>query len=86
MATTATSTDTEPIQYEVADHVATIWLNRPHVRNAVNWDLLTQMADRIEEAAEDDDVRALIFRGRGGTFCAGADLRMLSSEHLGHEP
>jgi enoyl-CoA hydratase/carnithine racemase len=81
--TTSTSTDTEPIQYEVDDHVATIWLNRPHVKNAVNWDLLTQMADRIEEAAEDPDVRALVFRGRGRTFCAGADLRMLSSEQLG---
>ncbi len=75
--------DTEPIQYEVADHVATIWLNRPHIKNAVNWDLLTQMAARIDEAAEDPDVRALIFRGRGNTFCAGADLNMLSSEHLG---
>jgi len=81
--TTSATTDTEPIQYEVIDHVATIWLNRPHVRNAVNWDLLKQMAERVEEAAEDPDVRALIFRGRGRTFCAGADLRMLSSEHLG---
>lgn len=80
---TVTTPDTEPIQYEVVDHVATIWLNRPHIRNAVNWALLTQMAERIEEAAEDDDVRAVVFRGRGGTFCAGADLNMLSSEHLG---
>jgi enoyl-CoA hydratase len=77
------TTETEPIQYEVNDHVATIWLNRPHIRNAVNWELLTQMAARVEEAADDDDVRAVIFRGRGGTFCAGADLNMLSSEHLG---
>lgn len=81
--TIATPIETEPIQYEVADHVATIWLNRPHIRNAVNWQLLTEMAARVDEAAEDDDVRAVIFRGRGGTFCAGADLNMLSSEHLG---
>ena len=79
----AAVTDTEPIQYEVVDHVATIWLNRPHIKNAVNWDLLTQMAERVDEAAEDPDVRAVIFRGRGNTFCAGADLNMLSSEHLG---
>ena len=75
--------DAEPIQYEVDGYVATIWLNRPHVRNCVNWDLLRQMRDRIDEAAEDDNIRALVFRGRGHTFCAGADLRMLSSEHLG---
>ncbi len=74
--------DAEPIQYETRGHVATIWLNRPHVRNAVNWDLLTQLAERVEQAAADDEIRAVIFRGRGGTFCAGADLRMLSSEYL----
>jgi enoyl-CoA hydratase/carnithine racemase len=81
--TLVTEQETEPIQYEVVDHVATIWLNRPHIKNAVNWELLTQMAARVEEAAEDDDVRAVVFRGRGKTFCAGADLNMLSAEHLG---
>jgi enoyl-CoA hydratase len=80
--TLAAEQDTEPIQYEVVDHVATIWLNRPHIKNAVNWELLTQMAARVEEAAEEPDVRAVVFRGRGGTFCAGADLNMLSSEYL----
>jgi enoyl-CoA hydratase/carnithine racemase len=71
-----------PIQYEVDGHIATIWLNRPHIKNAVNWELLTQMAERVEEAATDPDVRVVLFRGRGGTFCAGADLNMLSSTHL----
>ncbi len=83
MTITDAPIDTEPIQYEVADHVATIWLNRPHIKNAVNWALLSQMATRIDEAAADPDVRAVVFRGRGHTFCAGADLNMLSSEHLG---
>jgi enoyl-CoA hydratase len=78
-----TATETDPIQYEVDGHVATIWLNRPHIRNAVNWELLNQMAERVEEAATDPEVRVVLFRGRGGTFCAGADLNMLSSTHLG---
>ena len=83
MATVEESVDTEPIQYEVEGHIATIWLNRPHIRNAVNWELLNQMAVLVEEAATDPDVRVVLFRGRGGTFCAGADLNMLSSTHLG---
>jgi enoyl-CoA hydratase len=83
MATVEHVLDTEPIQYEVEGYVATIWLNRPHIRNAVNWELLNQMAERVEQAATDDDVRVVLFRGRGGTFCAGADLNMLSSTHLG---
>jgi enoyl-CoA hydratase len=72
----------EFVQYEVVDDVATIWLNRPEVKNCVNWGLLTQMAERIEQAEADDDVRVVLFRGRGGTFCAGADLNMLDNEFL----
>src|SRR5919201_3407612 len=73
----------EFIQYEVVDGVATVWLNRPEVRNCVNWGLLTQLGAAVERAAEDPDVRVVLFRGRGGTFCAGADLRMLGSEFVG---
>jgi enoyl-CoA hydratase len=72
----------EFIQYEVVDGVATIWLNRPEVRNCVNWGLLTQMGAAVERAERDDAVRVVLFRGRGGTFCAGADLNMLDGEFL----
>ena len=76
--------DTKPeyIQYEVKDQIATIWLNRPEVRNCVNWELLMQMGQAIDQAEKDDEVRVVLFRGRGGTFCAGADLNMLNSEFL----
>src|SRR3954453_18856283 len=76
------SVETDVIQYEVADGVATIWLNRPHVRNCVNWELLTQLGEAVDRAEADDDARVVLFRGRGGTFCAGADLNMLNSEFL----
>lgn len=72
----------EFIQYEVNDNVATIWLNRPEVKNCVNWELLMQMADAVERAEADKDVRAVLFRGRGNTFCAGADLNMLNDDFL----
>jgi enoyl-CoA hydratase/carnithine racemase len=72
----------EVIQYEVSDGVATIWLNRPEVKNCVNWEVLTQMGEAVERADRDDAVRVVLFRGRGGTFCAGADLNMLNGEFL----
>jgi enoyl-CoA hydratase len=75
-------TEPEYIQYEVKDQIATIWLNRPKVRNCVNWELLMQMGQAIDRAEKDDEVRVVLFRGRGGTFCAGADLNMLNSEFL----
>src|SRR6478609_4772590 len=73
----------EVIQYEAADGVATLWLNRPEVKNCVNWGLLTQLGAALERAEDDDDVRVVLIRGRGRTFCAGADLNMLDSEFLG---
>jgi len=73
----------EFVQYEVADGVATIWLNRPEVKNCVNWGLLTQLGAALDRAEDDDDARVVVIRGRGNTFCAGADLNMLDSEFLG---
>src|SRR6185436_16037288 len=74
---------TEVIQYEVNGPVATIWFNRLEVKNCVNWDLLMGLGALLERAENDDDVRAVVIRGRGNTFCAGADLNMLDSEFLG---
>src|SRR6478736_3506974 len=73
----------EVIQYEVEGGVATIWLNRPHVKNCINWTLLMGLGEMLDRAEDDDDVRVVIIRGRGNTFCAGADLNMLDSEFLG---
>src|ERR1700751_1818218 len=73
----------EFVQYEVADRVATIWLNRPEVKNCVNWGLLQQFGEALEQAERDPDVRVVLVRGRGHTFCAGADLKMLDDDFLG---
>ena len=78
-----TATGGEVIQYELDGGVATIWLNRPEVKNCVNWDLLTGLGAALERADEDPEVRVVLIRGRGNTFCAGADLNMLDSEFLG---
>ena len=58
------------IQYEVADNgICTIWLNRPHVKNCVSPQLLRDLEAAVDKAAEDDSVLAVVFRGRGTTFC-----------------
>jgi enoyl-CoA hydratase/carnithine racemase len=73
----------QTVQYEKSGDIVTIWLNRPEVRNCINWPTLTALADAVDRAEADPDVRAVLFRGRGATFCAGADLNMLSGEFLG---
>jgi len=68
----------EVIQYEVADNgIATIWLNRPHKRNCVSPQLLQELGEAVEQAEADTKARAVVFRGRGHTFCSGADLDLL---------
>ncbi len=76
-------TGPEFVQYEMADRVATIWLNRPEVKNCVNWSRLQQFGEALEQAERDPDVRVVLVRGRGHTFCAGADLKMLDADFLG---
>ena len=49
-------------------------LNRPEVRNAFNEDLIAELASWASHAAADAGLRAVVLRGAGSTFCAGADL------------
>jgi methylglutaconyl-CoA hydratase len=56
--------------------VATLWLNRPEVRNAFHEGMIKEIIQGFEELAA-MDLRLVILRGRGQTFCAGADLNWL---------
>lgn len=64
----------ETIEYDVADGVATIALNRPDKRNAINMQLHGDLAAALRLVARDTTVRALVITGRGKGFCAGQDL------------
>jgi methylglutaconyl-CoA hydratase len=58
--------------------VVTLTLNRPEVANAYDEDLLVALTAALEKLAEDADVRALVIRGAGKHFQAGADLNWLN--------
>jgi enoyl-CoA hydratase/carnithine racemase len=64
----------EQILYEVAEHVATITMNRPEQLNAFTTKMMREMIDAFDRVDADDDVRAVIVTGAGRGFCAGADL------------
>ena len=70
------------VQYEVKGPVATIWINRPEVKNCVSPRVLDLLGEFGRKAEEDNDVRVVVFRGRGNTFCAGADLGQLVGPRL----
>ncbi len=65
----------DELRYEVDDGVATVTLNRPDQRNALNGELLAALVDAMRSARDDEDVRAVVLTGAGEkVFCAGADL------------
>jgi enoyl-CoA hydratase/carnithine racemase len=64
----------DTIIYDVADHVATITLNRPEHLNAFNRPMCDELVACFDKSDADDSVRAVIVTGAGRAFCAGADL------------
>ncbi len=63
------------VLYEVADHVATITLNRPHRRNAISVRMLTMLTELFSRADGDGDVRVVLLTGAGKGFCSGLDIK-----------
>ncbi|WP_375001620.1 enoyl-CoA hydratase [Aeromicrobium sp. CTD01-1L150] len=57
--------------------VRTITLNAPERRNALDWPLLDELRAAIGSVADDTEARALVVRGEGKAFCAGANLENL---------
>ena len=64
----------ETVLYEVKDRVATITMNRPEKRNALNHALLRDLDAAFDEADSDAEVRVVILAGAGKAFSAGYDL------------
>jgi len=65
------------VNYEVADRIGTITLNRPDKRNALSGEMVVELKSALERAATDDDVKVVVLAAAGDAFCAGADLAYL---------
>jgi enoyl-CoA hydratase len=59
---------------EIEDHVALIRLNRPDALNALNSELISELAAAIRSAGENDKVRCIVLTGSDQAFAAGADI------------
>jgi methylglutaconyl-CoA hydratase len=69
----------ETIELTVDDGFATIWLNRQEVRNAFNHTMISELMDCMQSLEHDASITALLFRGRGNVFSAGADIHWMKS-------
>ncbi len=59
-----------------------ITLNRPDVFNSFNREMALRLQDILDDFAKDDDVRAIVITGEGKAFCAGQDLKEVTTPEL----
>jgi enoyl-CoA hydratase/methylglutaconyl-CoA hydratase len=72
----------ELVHYRVDDHVASVVLDSQHNRNALSRQLVTELYDGLDKAAADEDVKVVLIRAEGRTFCSGADLAEASADGM----
>jgi enoyl-CoA hydratase len=73
-----------PEQYIIVEReapIAVVTLNRPDKLNALNWTIVTELADQLEALDRDNAIRCIVLTGAGGrAFAAGADIGEMSGK------
>jgi 2-(1,2-epoxy-1,2-dihydrophenyl)acetyl-CoA isomerase len=65
---------TEPVLFQIEGAVATVIINRPDQRNALDAAAKALLLERLRQAAGDEAIRAVVLTGAGSAFCVGQDL------------
>ena len=66
----------ETLIVDVEDHVCVIKLNRPEALNALNKQLLEELAEALEDSQKNEKVRCIVITGSEKAFAAGADIKL----------
>ena len=64
----------QTIKTELKEHVATLWLTRPEVHNALNDIMIREITSFFTKIEGENAIRIVVIRGSGKSFCSGADL------------
>ena len=64
----------------IQDGIATLTLNRPEKRNAINQAMMESLTAHFNGLEQHSDVRVVVLRGAGKVFCAGRDLREMGQQ------
>jgi len=74
------STEFAFIETDLQDGVAELVLRRPERKNAVTGPMVRELRSAVARCSADDACRALLFRGAGGVFCSGLDLKEFNAD------
>jgi enoyl-CoA hydratase len=70
----------QPVLWHKENQIGWVTLNRPSVRNAINFEVMEKLSSLLDTAKKDDDVKVLIITGAGTkAFCSGGDLSAFHS-------
>ncbi|MBN2347233.1 MAG: enoyl-CoA hydratase/isomerase family protein [Bacteroidales bacterium] len=69
--------DYKYISVDGKNEISTLWLSRPSVHNALNNEMIREILSFLRELKHGNPSRILVIRGRGESFCSGADLMEL---------
>ena len=72
-------TTNEMVLQHLDNGLLTITMNRPDRRNALSPDMTRGLVEAARRAAEDQEVRAVLLKGAGGTFCVGGDVKSMAA-------
>ena len=72
-------TETRVIELEQSEHWLTIWFNQPEIRNPLTDDMRAELMEVLGKCRDNNQIRGITMRGRGGIFCAGGDLKSFRS-------
>lgn len=73
---------TSLLKIDIEHQIATLSLNRPAKRNALNAELLQELANALKNFVDDEKVAVVILKGEGDCFCAGGDIATM--QRLAH--
>jgi enoyl-CoA hydratase/carnithine racemase len=69
--------DGEFVRTVLRDHVLTVTLDRPEVRNALHFPAYRELTDAFQKARTDNDVRCIVVTGTDPAFCSGDDVKQI---------
>ncbi|KAH6651241.1 ClpP/crotonase-like domain-containing protein [Chaetomium tenue] len=67
------------LRSDPAEHVRVLALNRPEKYNALSQEAINLLLKELQDASDDDNVRAIVVTGTDRLFCAGADIREIAA-------
>ena len=80
---TISNSKTDELLVEQEGNVLVLTLNRPERLNAISGPMLKEMSEKLVEANQDPDVRAIVLTGTGRGFCSGLDLVDVNAGGIG---